>query len=93
MTVFSAEALARGVRDAMQDSGLSAHDLSARTGIPFLTLSRLLAGRGRTFEVGELAAISEHVGLTLLELAARSITAEAMARLGPPRIARGSATA
>lgn len=70
------EALARQmageVRAAMGHAGISQRDLAATTGLPLVTLSRRLTGKGKPFDIGELALIADTLGLSLVELAIRA---------------------
>lgn len=60
------------VRDAMKAAGVSHRDMSAKTGIPLVTLSRRLSGQGKGFTVVEVLAIADALGLSLVELALRA---------------------
>ena len=77
------EALARQIADevraAMARAGISQRDLADRTGLPLVTLSRRLTGKGKPFDVGELALIADVLGLSLVELAIRAERASARA--------------
>ena len=67
-----AHQIAAEVRAAMAASGLSQRDLAARTGLPLVTLSRRLTGKGKAFDIEELARISDALGLSIVELAIRA---------------------
>lgn len=70
------ESMAAAVRGAAQDAGLSGRELARRTGIAPTTLNRRLAGHGRSFLIPELFAISQCVGVGIVELASRGGAAD-----------------
>lgn len=70
-------AVAKTVREAMDTAGESINSLSAKTGIPRSTLTRLLTSQNttRTLEVGHLALIADALNLAVFDL----LPAEAVA--------------
>lgn len=59
-----AEAVARQVRKATTDSGVTITALAERTGIPRVTLQRRLSGVAAGFTTTEIAAIATVLGTT-----------------------------
>lgn len=60
------------IREAMQAAGVSQRVLSARTGLPLVTLSRRLTDNGRPFDLAELLAIADALEVNLAELVIRA---------------------
>ena len=56
------------VAQAIKDKQQNPHRVSEMTGIPRTTLRRKLAGRGKAFDLDELAAIAEALGVSVVEL-------------------------
>jgi|GEM_PF-4682527 hypothetical protein len=71
MTTITEQSVAEVVRDAMKDAKINQRQLANQTGIPLVTLARRLSGGSQTFNVPELAAIGQVVGLSVVELAVR----------------------
>jgi Helix-turn-helix. len=63
--------LADAIRDAASTAGVSQRELSARTGIPLVTINRKL-NHGTPFNAIELGAISEALGTSLVDLALKA---------------------
>ncbi len=61
--------VAEAVREAVAARGISQIALSEATGIPRVTLIRRLNGHS-PFTIAELAAIAEHLGVTVSDLVA-----------------------
>lgn len=60
------------IRGAMQAAGVSQRELSARTGLPLVTLSRRLVGSGKPWDLNELLAVAAALDLSLAELVIRA---------------------
>ena len=65
------ERLTDAIREAASNAGVSQRELSARTGIPLVTLNRKL-NHGTSFNAVELGTISEALGTSLVELALKA---------------------
>ena len=75
-TMDTSEAIARQItaelRAALESAGLSQREAAAATGIPLVTLNRRLSGQHKTFDLVEVAALAELVGLGLTDLVLRA---------------------
>lgn len=56
------------VAQAIKDKHLNPHRVSELSGIPRTTLRRKLEGKGKAFDLDELAAIAEALGVSVVEL-------------------------
>ena len=63
--------LAGVVREAMKSAGISQRAMAERTSVPYTTLVRRLSGRS-PFSVIELAAISQEMGTSIVDLMLRA---------------------
>ena len=63
--------LSQAIKEAASDAGISQRDLADRAGIPLVTISRKL-NHQHPFNAVELGAISEVLGISLVELALRA---------------------
>ena len=63
--------LTEALKDAITNAGMSQREVSDKAGIPLVTLNRKL-NHGAPFNTVELGAISEAIGVSLVELAVRA---------------------
>lgn len=63
--------MAAVVSEAIRASGMSQRAVADKAGLPLVTLNRKLLG-SRSFNTLELAAISQTIGVSLVELALRA---------------------
>lgn len=62
------ERVADAVAAMLRDKGISHETAADRTGIPYRTLRRRLAGHGKAFDIDELAQIARLLGVTITAL-------------------------
>lgn len=69
--IDSSRRLSQAIKESASAAGVSQRDLANQTGIPLVTLNRKL-NHDSPFNAVEMGAISEALGISLLELVLRS---------------------
>ena len=81
------DGISEKIRQIKKERGMTAKELSEKSGIPVATLNRVLAGKGKSVKTDKLAALADALGVRTSDLiesgAGIVFTASAFLRTSP----------